>query len=687
MSSDADPNDVGVASSPDCIDCANDNSIQCNNEKFVGQATEPHDQRRAEYLSVVVFKPNPNASVGIGISFSEKRMCPVVTKIPQWSLLVASQVKMGDQVMSVNGIECCGLDASFARSIIAESKSTVTLLVRNPGGDPNFFTTQCMKPTRDVKLGISFCSRNLNRDDTSRDQIIVKKIHSQGPLVNSLVKEGHMIAAINGTSELANHLEALEMVRTSEDCVTIVSVCPPEPKSDSFKAPIDVRRLPCVPLDSALRTNVSSRSLGLPSALVATSAVANAVDATSNCDGANERNLLVLSSRNLVPLPLQRSEWLSVSIRKPMPDAAVGIGISKADDSSGQLYVSTIPSWSLLAGSQIEVGDQVVEVNGYKCDGMSVVSATHLIKQAPGIVTVVVRRAGGSSAYTTCQCIKLMSEKRLGIGLVSQQTKEEPTCELRVKKIDSDGLLAHSLLRVNDVVLSINDRSQWKSHEEALSWIRNSQDRCITILTPHIDAKSRPNFISTALLRPSDTTPLGFAIGINSTERKCVIASIVPFGLFSPSPIRVGDKVLSINGIDLTDLHRARLMCRELDGLQGKITVVVEVEGGDPSLVGAMVSKETPDSAVGIGLRNSQYGYVKISYIAADGLLANSLMNVGDKVLSINELNCRAIVGSTMPTSREASDVIKKATKTVTIIAKTRLDTGVVLSTDMTDVC
>jgi len=161
-------------------------------------------------------------------------------------------------------------------------------------------------------------------------------------------------------------------------------------------------------------------------------------------------------------------------------------------------------------------------------------------------------------------------------------------------------------------------------------------------------------------------------------EGELRVTRIDPLGLFHDSPICVGDKILSINHMDCTDDCEQGLV-DDLLAMVKEVTIVVEAaRNADSSVVAAMVTKPSPNSMVGIVLRQRRrdgFRRTVVSKIFEDGLLMNSLLNVGDRLLSINGHDC-----STAVTVHEAVDFIKRAKGVVTIVTQPQHDVGAVIS-------
>jgi predicted metalloprotease with PDZ domain len=183
--------------------------------------------------------------------------------------------------------------------------------------------------------------------------------------------------------------------------------------------------------------------------------------------------------------------------------------------------------------------------------------------------------------------------------------------------------------------------------------------------------RRRAEFISATVMKPTKDTSIGMALVNNNGD--VVISSISPDSIVASTPFRVGDRLLSVNtkrcyvmeSKDAEDLMAA---------LEGQVTIVVHHEGGDPNLVESMVTKPSDACRCGLGLASAGGRGLKISHIDAGGLFFDSLLNVGDPVVSINDQDCE------LCDAEHAAEMIVKAGRLITIKAKTLLETGVVVA-------
>jgi len=207
----------------------------------------------------------------------------------------------------------------------------------------------------------------------------------------------------------------------------------------------------------------------------------------------------------------------------------------------------------------------------------------------------------------------------------------------------------------------------------------------------HNDASSaRAAFVSASFVKESRFVFLGIKLARDSSHDNGVASGIVEkIADKSPvkhSPLRVGDKLISINHHQCCKMSNNVQIVETLKNLEGRITVVAQNTSSDENAVASdvvesMMTKTNPNDVLGIALSLvtvNQRRRMRISYIDGDSNenagIADSLLNVGDEVLTINGLSVRHL------TCEEAKAIIANAPKTVTIKAITEQETGVVLA-------
>jgi hypothetical protein len=178
----------------------------------------------------------------------------------------------------------------------------------------------------------------------------------------------------------------------------------------------------------------------------------------------------------------------------------------------------------------------------------------------------------------------------------------------------------------------------------------------------------RAEYVSAAFHRPSSAIPFG--LHLNKDDLKIIY--IDENSLAGDSPFQVGDKIFSINNKQCGNMT-GDAVCQLLRSLFGIVTIIVQNEGGSSDLVESMITKHSQRELSGLSLvsRNNK---LMVSSLAMGQKFANSLINVGDQVVSINGISCEHLG------PEEAAEIIKKAPKHVTVVARTLGQTGVVVA-------
>lgn len=144
---------------------------------------------RPHFIAVRIEKKTQDEK--LGICFRRYLTGVFISKISSSSPFARSDLRVGDKVLSVNGVSCRKLTAQKCVDIIKASPCSVALCVQNSNGDPD--TVSCMvqqKPDR--KAGI--------RLKGVRGSVLVKDIDSDSPFQSTLLMPEHRIMFINGIS-------------------------------------------------------------------------------------------------------------------------------------------------------------------------------------------------------------------------------------------------------------------------------------------------------------------------------------------------------------------------------------------------------------------------------------------------------------------------------------------------------
>jgi hypothetical protein len=183
---------------------------------------------------------------------------------------------------------------------------------------------------------------------------------------------------------------------------------------------------------------------------------------------------------------------------------------------------------------------------------------------------------------------------------------------------------------------------------------------------------TRAEFLSATFFKPHATHKLGIHIAADDAGDIRIIR-LPETGSVQHSPLRIGDKLLSINGKNCIDMDSG-VAGELLRSATGTLTIITHNQGGSSHMAETMVEKPDPTSPVGIGVHQTVRGSLHISKVTATGLFAHSLINVGDRVIAVNQVNCDRMEAATVV------QMIRDAPKYVTLLTATQSTAGVVLA-------
>ena len=166
----------------------------------------------------------------------------------------------------------------------------------------------------------------------------------------------------------------------------------------------------------------------------------------------------------------------------------------------------------------------------------------------------------------------------------------------------------------------------------------------------------------------------------DSSNRSLVISAIDPNGPWTGTPFCVGDRLISMNHVPISDwdVRTVHDYWNTLEDASSVTLVVHNPHQGNAQCVEAMVTKPEPSSRTGLGMRSSRLGRIKISRV--DGLFADSLLNAGDQIVSING---QLLDGYN---SAQTAQLILQSPRYVSVVAKTDPRNAFVISSTKTAV-
>lgn len=233
----------------------------------------------------------------------------------------------------------------------------------------------------------------------------------------------------------------------------------------------------------------------------------------------------------------------------------------------------------------------------------------------------------------------------------------------------------HAEAQIVNVQANSDDGNGYESEKEIVALPIEEDPQVSDTQSTRSSETLRAEFISATVIKETEDTPIG--MGLVSEDGEVLISSIQPETLIAKTPFRVGDRLLSVNNKRCYILD-SQEVDEYIANLVGNVTLVVHNGGGDPNMVESMVFRPR-NRQCGLGLKSSGRRRLRISSIDEKGLFVDSLLTVGDPILSINGENCQTC------DAHRAKEIMDQAPgdqeySYITVKARTLLETGIVVA-------
>jgi hypothetical protein len=213
---------VLTASNVDSLSDTSSHTVLCGYQDGDEHAfNKPQKRRRAAYLSATVFKPSTTSKIGLGLKRVNNASYLQVSSVstnPEY-LLSGAPFQVGDYLVSINNIHCWGKRLSTVAKLLMKTTGTVTLVVENPGGDPQVVESMIMKASPISMTGLGLAHAR------GRRELKVSKINPEGLFADSLLSRGDTILAVNGVlcKYLKDGSEAAKLIIEARKNVSVVA--------------------------------------------------------------------------------------------------------------------------------------------------------------------------------------------------------------------------------------------------------------------------------------------------------------------------------------------------------------------------------------------------------------------------------------------------------------------------------
>lgn len=323
-------------------------------------------------------------------------------------------------------------------------------------------------------------------------------------------------------------------------------------------------------------------------------------------------------------------------VYKETKTSKVGIGLK---DREGMIIISSIADDSMFANTDIEMGQQLVAVNGTSCIGLMKNQAIVLFKELEGL-TVMTKEVGIVAAKVT----KPTADTKVGIGLRSIDN-----C-IVVSSVADDSLFVGSPLKPGLRVLQVNKTDMYGlTRTQAIAPFKEAVGT-LSVLADDI------GLIAAKVTKESASSKVG--IGLREMAGHIVISSIADDSLFANSDLMPGLRLVCVDNVLCKGLSKMDAI-NLFKEAEGSITVLAERVG----LLTSSAIKDSVDAKVGIGLKTIK-GYNVISSISPTSIFADTPMAVGHRLVSVNKTSCMGM------TKTEAIKLFKEAVGKITVMTE-----------------
>jgi predicted metalloprotease with PDZ domain len=371
---------------------------------------------RARFTSVMVWKPTPQAALGLKfMSYDDGSVR--ISGIDPHGLFADSTLRVGDHVVSINDISCSGNEYHKALYDARRVSGAVQIVVCFNAGNPRFVTASIVKAFPSTQVGIGFKNQN--------GRLCV------GYSSIALVDVGDLPISINGVDCRSMRADdAAEMILRALQVITI-KVESPHPTGN---APVK-RKVSAEVTAEVERFDLDEAKFPCAQAIMA-------MDENSLPEA-------TISPDQSITGACGRAEFISAMVWKATPQTVLGIRFQSHED--GSFRISTIEQDGLFAESPLAVGDYVISINKVSCRGKRHDIALRRLRATSGAITIVVRNKGGNSGIVTSSITKPTPSTLLGIGF--QNVNNNRLC---VSSLQAQGICCDSLLSSGHKIISIN---------------------------------------------------------------------------------------------------------------------------------------------------------------------------------------------------------------------------------------
>jgi len=300
-------------------------------------------------------------------------------------------------------------------------------------------------------------------------RVVISKIGTDSPFADSKLMVGQTVMSINGTKCPVNAQAAAQLIKDAGDEVTIIAASLIATVRKSTKeTKVGLTLVQKAGYISVL--NIAPQSLFSHTYLREGQRVVSINDQEFNADVAEAVGLVKQTegllkvvavdvvTRKSYRVPVDKSEGhVTVTFKKESKDDRVGVRVIRSHQ--GHIVVSHIAEDGLLAGSELQLGQRIISINGTPCPDLTT-DAMKLVKEADGDVTIV-------ASNSVAKAEKASKDHKAGLGLAKSEDGS-----IVVRRLGKDCLFD---LELKQKIISINGEPCPEGLEETINVLKEGE--------------------------------------------------------------------------------------------------------------------------------------------------------------------------------------------------------------------
>lgn len=414
---------------------------------------------------VSITKDSPGTRVGIGLKDRFGRI--IVSNIAEDGMFANTDISLGQQLISVNGTSCVGLNKRQAVVLFKELEGLTVMTA-----DIGYIAAKVTKSTKDAKVGVGLRS--------IKGHVIITSLSDSSLFQGTAIKPGLRLLSVNNTECAGlDRMGAIQPFKDAESDITVMAddvglmVVSVKKDSKDSKVGIGLKTVDGRIIVSSIAedglfadTNVvpGLRLLCIGNTLCANISKTEAIGAFKEAEGT-------------VTVICEEVGLVSATATKESQDSKVGIGLRSINNMN---VISSISPGGLFADTELKIGHKLVSVNKVNCSNLTKTEAINLFKDAEGEVTVMAEEIGIVTATAT----KESADSKVGIGL------KDVDGDVIISCVYDTGLFAKTKLVDGLKLLSVNEtRIKGMGRDDAIKLFREAEGE-LMIMALDTSAKS-----------------------------------------------------------------------------------------------------------------------------------------------------------------------------------------------------